>query len=279
MQDLLVFANSLRFHYLDWGGGGPDLLLVHPTGFLAHVWEPLAARLTADFHVVALDTRGHGDTDKPDDDYHWTRFAADLGAFVDATGLAAPTGIGHSAGATSLAILEGQRPGSFRRLVLLDPVLFIAPMYLAMEGNPLASGTLKRRRVWPSREAIFASYRSKPPFQSWDEEILWAYITHGTAGRPDGNVELKCPPVLEARMYVWGPTAPPIEDLLPRVHCPVLLIRGRESAVFGAGTAERTAGLLPDCRLVTLPGSHFFPFEHPSDAEAEILSFLAEGRR
>jgi len=65
-----VRADSLRLHYLEWGDAGPPLagqaaVLLHATGFLARLWEPIAEGLSGRFHVYAYDARGHGDSDKP----------------------------------------------------------------------------------------------------------------------------------------------------------------------------------------------------------------------
>ena len=276
MQERYLTANGLRFHYLDWEGSGPDVIMVHPTGFVANVWQPLAERLCDRYHVVALDTRGHGDSDKPATDYGAGRLIEDLRAFIEAAGLDRPIGIGHSAGATTIAAVEAERPGTFRRAVLMEPVLVYVPreQWRTREAIPIAERTLKRRAVWPSREAAYESYRSRPPFQSWDDAILRLYVEHGFADRPDGAVELKCRPELEAQMYQKGAAELPAAELIPQVRSVVLLIRGEESTVFSAADAERTVALLPDCRLVVFPGGHFAPFEHPRRTEAEVLGFL-----
>lgn len=278
IRDHFLSANGLRFHYLDWDGDGPDLLLVHPTGFVANIWQPLAERVRGRFHAVALDTRGHGDTDKPATEYGIDRLAADLQAFIEAAELDRPVGIGHSAGATTIAALEAGRPGTFRCAVFLDPVLSFDPTAPPRTpGNDvLAVSTLKRRAIWPSRQEVYDSYRSRPPFETWDDQILRLYVEHGFADRPDGSVELKCSPETESLMYVKGSHGWPADQMMPHVRCPVLLVRGEESEVLSAADAERTASLLADCRLVAIPGGHFAPFEHPRLAEDEVLRFLSE---
>src|SRR5438128_436298 len=119
-----VETNGIRLHYLDWGGDGPPVLFVHPTGFHAHVWEPFAAHLAGRFRCLAIDTRGHGDSDKPGV-YGWPDFAADLEGFADKLGLRDVVGIGHSAGATAVLVVAARRPELFARVVALDPILFI----------------------------------------------------------------------------------------------------------------------------------------------------------
>jgi pimeloyl-ACP methyl ester carboxylesterase len=275
MGERFLRANGLRFRYLDWEGDGPDLIFVHPTGFVADIWMPFAERIRVRFRCIALDTRGHGDSDKPGD-YQPIRLAEDLLAFIDAAGLDHPTGIGHSAGATAIARAEADRPGSFRAAVLMEPIVSydLQPGEDVPEVERLVTATLKRRAVWSSRQEAYDSYRARPPFQTWDDEILRQYVEHGFADRPDGGVELKCPPESEASMYSAGLPRLLSEELLRRVRCPALLLRSEESPVFTQVIAERTAALLPDCRVSALPGGHFAPFEHPRLAEGEIQRFL-----
>jgi pimeloyl-ACP methyl ester carboxylesterase len=270
-----VSATGLRLRSVDWGGGGPELLFVHPTGFVADIWAPFAARLRERFHCVALDTRGHGDSDKPGD-YRARLLVEDLRAFLGAAGLQHPVGIGHSAGATQIAGLEAAQPGTFRALVLMEPVITLdLPLgQLMPEQERLIPTTLKRRLVWPSRDEAYASFRARPPFQSWDEAPLHAYVEHGFAALPDGSVTLKCSPQTEAQMY--GSDHPWLLDeaALRRLRCPVLLVRSAGSPIVDERLAARMASLLPDCRRATLPGGHFAPFEHVDLALSQIESFL-----
>ena len=277
MIERFLSANGLRFRYLDWEGGGPDLILLHPTGFVADIWAPLAQRLRGRFHVVAPDCRGHGDTDKPAE-YSMQLLVEDLRALIDAAGLKTPVGIGHSAGATTISALEAARPGTFRAAVLMEPVLNYRPNPnpLTTDTHSLAASVLKRRAIWPSRASALDSYSSRPPFHDWNETALREYVKHAFIDRPDGSVELKCTPESESRMYLVGPQTVSASGIIPRVRCPVLLIRGRDSPTLSQSTADRTAALLPDCRAVAIPGGHFAPFEQVQLTGDEILRFLDE---
>src|SRR3990172_12697351 len=112
-DDRYVEANEIRLHYLVWRsateGHAPSfrpIVLLHATGFLARLWQPIAEALAGHFDVYAYDTRGHGDSDKPEagvrsqepgvgsqepvdgeGPYHWQNLVADLRGFCDALGL------------------------------------------------------------------------------------------------------------------------------------------------------------------------------------------------
>jgi len=93
-----VVVDGRRLHLLDWGGDGrPPLLLLHGFTGHAHAWDTLAIALQPHFHVMALDARGHGDSD-PADVYDAAGSFRDLSSVVDQLGLRALTLVGLSMG-------------------------------------------------------------------------------------------------------------------------------------------------------------------------------------
>ncbi len=274
-RDGYVTANGIRLHYVDWGGDGPPALLLHPTGFHAHVWTPYVRHLRPRFHCYGLDARGHGDSDKPGS-YGWPDFQADLLGFMHALGLRGVLGIGHSAGGTMISLAAAEEPELVERAVLLDPILFFEDTpQPAPSDNGLAVGARKRRMNWPSREAILQSYGSRPPFNAWQREFLEDYVKWGVRDEPDGSVTLKCSGEDEAEMYRWGPRRLPSELVLPRVRCPVLLVAGAQSEAFPPAKAQRAAELLPDVEPLSVPDTgHFVPFERPAVVLEAIDRFI-----
>src|SRR5439155_297725 len=94
--------------------------------------------------------------------------------------------------------------------------------------NPLAAAARRRRNVWPSREAMFASLRGRMPFETWEEEFVHLYVDHGVADRPDGQVELLCPGEIEAQVYANAPLTDGF-GFLEHLAVPALVIRGEQS--------------------------------------------------
>src|SRR5205823_10946826 len=82
--DAFVSLRGLRFHYRDWGGRGRPLVLLHGLASTARIWDLVAPLLAARYRVVALNQRGHGESDKPDDGYDFATITGDLAAFLDA---------------------------------------------------------------------------------------------------------------------------------------------------------------------------------------------------
>ena len=283
-KDGFVEANGIRLHYLEWGGDGPPAVLLHATGFLARLWEPIAVALSARYHVYAYDARGHGDSDKPvlspveetDGGYGWEGLSADLMGFLEAHGLRAVPIVGHSSGAAGAIRLAALRPEYVSALVLIEPTVF-PPM--PVEGSDarkeqMASGAAKRRMVWGSREDLISAYRQRRTFAGWREDVLRLFAEHGTFQREDGQIELKCPAEIEAEMY-RNSLSPDTWDILPRVRCPALVIRGENTEPMLAFVAGGVAGRIPGARMATIAGgSHFVPMERPEAIAAEALAFL-----
>jgi pimeloyl-ACP methyl ester carboxylesterase len=250
------------------------LVLAHATGFCGAVWNPMVPELRTRFRVVTLDQRGHGDSDKPEQDYTWRDFSTDLAGALDAMRLRDVYGVGHSKGGAAVAGVVAHHPGRIARAVLLDPVLMAPVPEVVQAVNPLAVGARRRRMIWDSREQMLASFAARPPFDRWRGDFLEAYVEGGTRDRGDGTVELKCPGEIEARVYEGGVRSSSLE-YLPRMNVPTLLVSGGDSLTLPPERARQAAALLPQGRLEILPGvGHFIPMEAPEEVLRLLRAFL-----
>jgi pimeloyl-ACP methyl ester carboxylesterase len=280
VQEGAVDSDGTAIHYLDWGGNGPPLILIHATGFLAALWHPIAEQLADRFRVVAADQRGHGDSDKPPDGYRFEAFAADLQRLIEALGLEGALAVGHSSGGTTIVVHANQHPGILRRAVLIEPILPRPEWYVRPPGgrnaNSLAEAARKRRAVWPDREEIFQSYRSRPTFETWREDVLRLYVDEGTRLREDGQVELKCPPEIESLFFEAVSHLDPW-PMLKTLTCPTLLLWGSESHLRSLGLDREVEETIPNARTVVVPGTtHFLPQERPDEVTRLIEEFLSD---
>src|SRR5262245_17686061 len=100
LRDRTVPANGLQLHYVEWGDpGARPIVLLHGITGHARTWDRLAADLGHAYRVIALDQRGHGDSQPaPDGDYSTAAMAGDVAAFADALGLGTFSLLGLSMG-------------------------------------------------------------------------------------------------------------------------------------------------------------------------------------
>lgn len=275
----MTFAHAgdvrIRVHHL--GGTGPPLVCVHATGFHGRVWEPFVPALREHFSVIAFDHRGHGDSDKPQTGYSWASFGDDALAVVTDLDLDRPVGIGHSAGAAALVLAETNRPGTFSRLVLMDPTALPAELrrLVRTAENPMSEQARRRRAIWDSPEEMIERLRVGTPLAGWREDFLHAYVTYGTQARDDGRIELKCSPDIEAQIYAAMPESDTWERIA-ELEPPTLLLTGASSHLW-SGRSEMIAAQVRNGRGAVVDGGHFFPMENPDDTLALVVPFLTEG--
>src|SRR5580692_319095 len=114
-----VEIGGLSFHYTDWGGDGPPLVMLHGLSGHARTWDHTAAALSDRYRVLALDQRGHGDSDWAPN-YGIGPMTADLLAFMDALQLREVNLMGLSMGGIVSFVFAAAPPERVRRLMILD---------------------------------------------------------------------------------------------------------------------------------------------------------------
>ena len=274
--DVFVQANGLRLHLLDWGGEGQPIVLVHATGFLAALWHPVAVALTPKARVLGLDLRGHGDSE-PGDTYYWSVFPDDLGGVLAALDFGPALLVGHSVGGAASTLCAARYPELVKGLVLVDPVIYPEWLYdrpQLAEASDLYRSAGRRRREWPSREAMRQSLESKLPFAKWRPEVFDLYVQEAVRASNDGQVMLKCSPETEAAIYretlrfnLWP------EIVEARVSA--LVLRGLADHGVRSTTDPDLAQKLPTADDWPIEGaSHLIPMEAPDEVTKAVRVLL-----
>jgi pimeloyl-ACP methyl ester carboxylesterase len=280
--DTRMRVGQVELNVTDWGGDGDTIFFAHPTGFFGKIWKPVIDRIRAagfGGRIFTFDQRGQGMSCKHDEGYAWRDMAHDTVDLLDALGVGDAVGVGHSAGATFVACAGAARPGSFRRLVLIDPILVGSlakhSAKIAANNSVMARKTRTRRLVYESRKSMFEAFRDRPPYDTWTDESLHVYVDLGSFDRPDGTVELLCPGRIEAQLYEGALEIDPIPELA-KLNVPVLLVAGAHSDTFREPVLSTARDALHDHRYVVVQdATHFVPMEYP-DKTAEMI--LAECR-
>lgn len=274
----------------DLGGDGPPLLIAHATGFCTGPYRPMARTLAQRFHVWSLDFRAHGESTRPTDgDLTWRGMADDvlaaIGAITDAGSPAAAGGtttgmstglvaVGHSMGGAALLEAERRAPGTLRAAYVFEPIVF-PEAFSSMDGaNPLAESARRRRPTFSSRPEALARYASRPPLGIFRADVLSAYVEHGFADTPDGEVTLRCTPEDEAAVFDAG--GKPTIETMGSVEAPTLVVCGGSDPSPGpADVAPLVADALANGQLRRHPDlTHFGPFQDPDGIARDAIDFL-----
>jgi len=266
---------------LDWGGDGPDLLFLHPNGFCAGLFDPLARRLRGRWRVVGIDLRGHGSSDDAQSplDLRFDRLARDVVEALDLLGVGDLDVVGQSLGGGVGVLVDRLCPGRIRRLVLAEAVAF-APTGLQagdLRENPMSAAARRRRSRWPNEAAARERFRARVPLRDLGSEFLDAYLRWGTEINHAGEVVLCCRPETEAQVFEISATpdgAPDAWSHLDDVTASAAVVVGAGSDLprvwFDDQAARMGAG------VTSLPGGHFMLQTEPDDV-AEIVNRLLTG--
>lgn len=273
-QDRALVLHGQRFHYTEWGPpAAAPVLLLHGVTDHARSWDPLAASLAGRYRVLALDQRGHGDSDPaPDGDYSVVTIAEDVAAFADALGLPALRVVGLSLGGRVAIAWAAARPAGVARLVVVDIGPDISEAGLRRVATVMAA-TPER---FASVDEAYAYVRGANA--RYDEAMLRHRIAHAVRPLPDGGYGWKYDRAIRDAVRA-GRRPEPVDlwALWRALTVPVLLVRGAESDVLSAETAKRMIETQADARLVEVPDAgHTVPGDRPDVFNALVARFFDE---
>jgi pimeloyl-ACP methyl ester carboxylesterase len=273
--DRAVPGDGVILHARDWGGDGQAVVLLHGLASNARIWDGVASRLAgAGLRVVALDQRGHGESEQPDAGYDFATVRRDLEAALAGLGLDRPVLVGHSWGAHVALQHAADQSVPTAGLVLVDGAL--------VGGAELAGPTREQARLQlaPPRFAVpltdwLAQAGRFDPSGSgghgWVRDYLRAGVEVDDAGvarsrfRFDNHMQ-----VVDA-LYDQRP-----EALYPLVGCPVLLCPAGADERLKAKRAavDRALHLFPSAHVTWFEDAmHDIPLQQPAELAAELARF------
>lgn len=273
-KDRFVYAGGLRIHYLDWGGDGPPLVLLHSAYSTAHVWDLFAPSIAGDFRVLAPDLRGYGQTDKPPTGYSARELAEDLRALAEALGFSPFHLVGHSIGTRIGAQFATRYLERLRSLVLVDCTGFRA--LTQREANRHYIDQLQLSFASPEEAAAYL--RTKHKMNFWSEEVIGHRIQKEMDPLPGGGVAWQ----YSREVLHWVNEAHGEDDVIPvagQIRCPTLVLRGSESPNLSREEAQRLAAMIPQSQLVEIGlAAHYLHLDQPQQFERVTKAFLLRHR-
>ncbi len=264
-------VNGITLHYLDWGpADAPPVVLLHGITGHARGWDHLAARLVPGRRMLALDQRGHGDSDPaPDDDYRVGTMADDVAAFVGSLRIDRLALLGHSMGGRIAIKYAADHAARLERLVIVDigPDINLAGLERVRDMMAQSPERIE------SEDWAVEYIRRANPLQ--DLDMLRERVRHGLKRLPDGELTWKYAKGLRDMMREGRRDAVDLWEPLPRIPCPTLVVRGAESDILSAEVAKKMTERLPDGRVVEIAGAgHTVPADRPEEFVRQIRAFL-----
>jgi len=270
--EYFVEIDGLRLHVQDYGASGkPPILCVHGGAANAHWYDFVAQGFNADYHVRALDLRGHGDSDWDNSNppnYNYSRHAADIHALAEKLDLHDFILIGHSMGGMVSSVYASTYPGRARALIMVDSNLDMTPDRIAgfnAVGN-------RQGRDYATEAEFIANYRVRPGGSTASPEALRHIAQHGGRRFDDGRWRHK----VDRRVYadrelVDSPA------LWSRIKIAALLMQGGRSTRMRSKAIAEVKLRAPQVKVTVVPDAdHHITLDNPADFIRAARDFLAE---
>jgi pimeloyl-ACP methyl ester carboxylesterase len=259
---------GLELNCLDYGGEGKQpILFLHGGSAHAHWWDFVAPAFTTGFHALALDQRGHGDSQWADEWAYGSRhYVADLKCVVDGWNLGAPIIVGHSMGGHN-ALLYAASPGArLRAVVAVDST----PDYPQRAVDFLRGVAERPARRFDSLDEACANFRLLPRESKAAPEVLRHIASHTFRRDTNGKWvhKLDRRTMLREPLDVW--------QTLPHISCPALIVKVTESPLLDVAVARRMAESMPEGSMVEIADSHHHVMlDNPAALIAALKTFFS----
>lgn len=279
------FSQRLRLHYVDWGNkDAPPLLMVHGGRDHCRNWDWIAEDLSKDYHVIAPDLRGHGDSQwAVGTTYPMTDFVYDLAQLVHQTKITPVNIISHSLGGNVSAFYASLFPKNVSKLINIEG-FGVPKQFREHIDKPID----ERLRVWiddtrqksarlskryKSITEAFERMQAENPHLRADQA---RHLTiHGTNQNEDGTYSWK----FDNYIRNLGPTGiseDEIHKLWGKIECPVLLIHGKESFVSDP-SSDGIADCYKNATVANFEGaSHWVHHDKLDEFLATARAFLTD---
>jgi pimeloyl-ACP methyl ester carboxylesterase len=272
-EDKYIQVNGLNLHYLDWGNNRNNkqpMILLH--GFIAHAhsWDGFAESFHDNYHILALDQRGHGQSEwAKDGAYDAKDFGSDVAVFIEKLQIKQPVIIGHSMGGRNAIMYCGNHPENVNKLIAIDFRLKSDPMGAAAI-KIMATALLEQlKSVDEGVQALVTFFPHIP------RKLANDLVAYGVKKLPDGklvpafDVAIKAQAMNEQLL---------ITDLWPyflNITCPILIMRGMNSPILPLDAAREMLQAKPNSKLAEIENAgHLVPQENHIAFEDAVKSFL-----
>ncbi len=276
------YSDRLKLQFWDWGTEGkPVLILVHGTRDHARSWDWIARALRDDYHVYALDLRGHGNSAwAPGALYSVPEHILDLTVFADIIGKYPIRLIGHSLGAMVCLYFSGTYPEKVAKLAAIEGV-GVGPLGTTPKpaSERMRNWIAKTRdleqhawRTYPTLAAAVARMKEANPFLT--EDVARHLTLHGTNWNAEGSLVWKFDNYTRV-IHPFGLGLEEAVQILAQIGCPTLLFWGRQSFARDPDTDPQAAAIRNKRIVKVDQAGHWLHHDQVALFLNETKSFLA----
>ncbi|RBW70730.1 alpha/beta fold hydrolase [Bacillus taeanensis] len=276
MKDLKMHVNGIDLHVVDYGGVGETIICIHGLTANSRCWDAFAHQMISDYHVLAFDLRGRGDSQKPNEGYHIYQHAEDVLAILNFYKVKKAIVVGHSLGAAVGACFAANYPNYLSQLILVDGGVDTDPRII----EKIRPSIERLGTVFPDYKTYIAEMKKNPFYSNWNdycEQFFYTDIDH----HPNGTV---CSKVSSYAVFeeIKALSMISIDEFYNRIHVPTLIAAAPncflDGQTFMVNKEQGTvlAAKLPNSRFTEIHGSNHYSilFNKYPQLAAEVKSFL-----
>lgn len=266
----------MRLNYLDWrNDDAPPLVLIHGIHGHAHAWDELSSVMQERFHVLALDMRGHGDSEwASDGDYEGQTLLADLAAFIERLQLKNVTLVGESLGGIVAFAYAAMNPALVNALAVVDVGPEINPEGLqeirqSASTRPTEFAHLGQALMWSRREVLVPM-----------GDAIAHRLRYNLKETEGGRLTWKYDPRVDSVTSSSGSEGDALMwQLWSAIKCPTLILRGDNSKLLTEEAVEKMLAACPSATLRTVPDAgHAVMVDNQAAFISETSAFLLMSR-
>ena len=266
--DKFITVNGLQIHYLDWGNAGKQpLILLHGIARVAHTFDHVAPHFAQQYHVIAVDMRGHGDSGwHSQGAYLVEDYTSDIEALIEQLKLRNIVLWGASTGGRVVQMIAGRHPDWVSAVIVED----VGPERPATISNRRGDRMAKEADGWASVDELLMQIKKDQPRTA--EPLLLHFAQHGSKARADGRVVWKRDPAI---LKGFIPTE--LWATVRNIKAPIIYVLGGVSSIVPPETQQELQRVLPQSQIVCMPGLGHYPSDEQPEAFLAVVDrFLAE---
>jgi len=262
MDEKFVTISRNKIRYLEGGHSQCNLILMHGLGGYAERWSNLIPLLSKEFHIIAPDLIGYGQSDKPSVDYTPELFVKFVFEFIEALEIEKTCMIGTSLGGQIVAECAATQSPLIEKIVLISPAGIMRKSTPTLDAYTMAA-------LYPNKESVKTAYQMMVgPGKKISEISIERFVNN--MSRPNAKMVF-------LSTLLGLKNAPDISEKLGKIIVPTLIIWGREDKLIPFEYSEQFVSAIKNCELAPMEGCGHSPYvEDPEKLSELVNKFLSK---